>query len=147
MAFAVVDLGGTIRGYLPWRPEGTVTPDVSPDGKRVAFAIVKGTVSQIATMRMDRTGLRVITDDPVSAIRPRWSPDGSQLLFFREGRDGDPSPHGHERRRLERTSDPGYAHSGREPARLVAGWLLDPLHIHRERGRHRHGAGDRWAIP
>ena len=88
MAFAVVDLGGTIRGYLPWRPEGTVTPDVSPDGKRVAFAIVKGTVSQIATMRMDRTGFRVITDDPVSAIRPRWSPDGSQLLFFREGRDG-----------------------------------------------------------
>jgi Tol biopolymer transport system component len=88
MAFAVVGLDGMIRGYLPWRPEGTVTPDISPDGKRVAFAIVKGTVSQIATMRVDRTGLRVITADSVSAIRPRWSPDGSQLLFFREGSDG-----------------------------------------------------------
>jgi Tol biopolymer transport system component len=88
MAFAVVDLDGTIRGYLPWRPQGTVTPDISPDGKRVAFAVVKGTVSQIATMRLDRTGLRDITADSVSAIRPRWSPDGSQLLFFQEGRDG-----------------------------------------------------------
>ncbi len=87
LAFAVVGLDGSVRGFLPWRPEGTVTPDVSPDGKRVAFAVVKGTVSQIGTMRLDGTGLRIITDDSVSAIRPRWSPDGTQLLFFREGRD------------------------------------------------------------
>lgn len=87
LAFTVVGLDGAIREFLPWRPEGTVTPDVSPDGRRVAFAIVKGTVSQIGTMRLDGTRVRVLTDDPVSAIRPRWSPDGSQLLYFREGRD------------------------------------------------------------
>ncbi|MGZ5306994.1 MAG: TolB family protein, partial [Actinomycetota bacterium] len=87
LAFTVVELDGSIRGFLPWRPEGTVTPDVSPDGTRVAFAIVKNSVSQIGTMRMDGKGLCIITDDPISAIRPRWSPDGSELLYLREGRD------------------------------------------------------------
>ena len=34
-------------------------------------------------MRLDGTDFRVITNDPIAANRPRWSPDGSQLLFFR----------------------------------------------------------------
>ena len=83
LAFTVVGLDGSIRGFLPWRPEGTVHPDVSPDGTMVAFAIEHGSGTQIATMRLDGTGLRIITSDSISADRPRWSPDGTRLLFYR----------------------------------------------------------------
>ena len=61
-------------------------PDVSPDGSTVAFVIAVGGNSQVATMLIDGTDVRTITSDSLYADRPRWSPDGSQLLFY-EGRD------------------------------------------------------------
>ena len=36
-------------------------------------------------MRMDGTGFRILTDDPIAADAPRWSPDGTELAYFRVG--------------------------------------------------------------
>lgn len=80
LTFTVVGLDGSIRSTIPGLPEGALHPDVSPDGTTVAFVIWPE--SQIATIRLDGTGFRVITNGPTLADRPRWSPDGSQLVFI-----------------------------------------------------------------
>jgi Tol biopolymer transport system component len=83
LAFTVVGLDGSVQSTIPGLPLGAGHPDVSPDGTRVAFVIQHGAESRIATVRLDGTGLLFITKDSISADRPRWSPDGSQLLFYR----------------------------------------------------------------
>jgi Tol biopolymer transport system component len=84
LSLTVVGLDGSIRSVFAL-PKGAKTPAISPDGTTVAF-VVDGSSSQIATMQLNGEGSRVITDDAISAVRPRWSPDGSQLVFYREDR-------------------------------------------------------------
>jgi len=86
-AFTVVRLDGSVRSSFR-APPGAATPDLSPDGTMVAFAIADRTIPQIATMRVDGSGFRVLTNDPIAAEAPRWSPDGSQILYFRVDTDG-----------------------------------------------------------
>jgi TolB protein len=83
LSLTVVGLDGSIRSTIPGLPRSVVHPDISPDGVRVAFTIQDGAVSQIATMRLDGKGFQVISSGQFQADRPRWSPDGSQLLFNR----------------------------------------------------------------
>jgi Tol biopolymer transport system component len=88
--FTVVGVDGSVVASLPGF-DGTATPDLSPDGTTVAFTIhdwaARG--AQIATMRLDGTRFRILTNDPIAAKHPRWSPDGSQLLYYRTGVDGN----------------------------------------------------------
>jgi Tol biopolymer transport system component len=85
--FTTVRSDGSVRSTIPGYA-GAATPDVSPDGTMVAFTVADRTVPQVATMRIDGTGFRILTNDPIAANAPRWSPDGSQLAYFRVGRDG-----------------------------------------------------------
>ena len=82
VAFTVVGLDGSVRSSIPGLP-GAATPDISPDGKTIAFTVSDRTIPQVATMRLDGTGFRILTNDPIAAKQPRWSPDGSQLLYYR----------------------------------------------------------------
>jgi serine/threonine protein kinase len=55
--------------------------DVSPDGKWVVF----GTADRqedLFLLRTDGTGFRQLTDDEYRDRGPRWSPDGSRLMFY-----------------------------------------------------------------
>ena len=55
--------------------------DVSPDAKWVAF----GTADRqedLFLVRTDGTGFRQLTDDGHRDRGPRWSPDGSRLMFY-----------------------------------------------------------------
>jgi Tol biopolymer transport system component len=65
-------------------------PDVSPDGRTVAFIRVKDPTfgsakSAVFTVRMDGTHLRQLTPYDLDAFEPRWSPDGRWLAFSSHG--------------------------------------------------------------
>jgi Tol biopolymer transport system component len=89
VALTVIDLDGTIRSTTLALPEGAAMPDISPDGSQVAFTIFDqrtelSTVSRITVMNVDGTGSHILTDGRASSVEwPRWSPDGTRLLFLR----------------------------------------------------------------
>lgn len=59
-------------------------PDVSPNGTRVLYVSNVAGPFQVWVMRADGSGQhRVVTDLEHDAFVPRWSPDGTHLLFTR----------------------------------------------------------------
>ncbi len=83
--FAIADL---------YRLKGIEDPQFSPDGSQIAFVVresdlAKGTTnSEIYLIRTDGSGLRRMTNDPASDNHPRWSPDGTTLLFVSTRKNG-----------------------------------------------------------
>lgn len=67
-------------------------PAVSPNGQTIAFIRNEDGTTNIGLMNIDGTGVRYLTNNNDGTIyyTPRWSPDGSKLLFsvFR-GEDRD----------------------------------------------------------
>ena len=61
--------------------------ELSPDGKSVAFNNL-GAQEDIYIARRDGTELRQLTNDAFKDRQPRWSPDGSRLIFY-STRGGD----------------------------------------------------------
>lgn len=55
-------------------------PDISPDGRRIAFTSSRSGDSKIFTMDISGANVRQVTEN--YARSPRWSPDGSKILFF-----------------------------------------------------------------
>ncbi len=76
-------------------------PQVSPDGRRVAFAIgdvnwpSNKVVTQIYVMTIDGGSMKQLTNGSGSASAPRWSPDGKRIAYVTGGQvwtmenDGD----------------------------------------------------------
>ena len=61
-------------------------PDPSPDGASVVFYSQVGPEGDLYVARSDGTGgLRQLTDDAALDRVPRWSPDGSRVLFLQGG--------------------------------------------------------------
>jgi serine/threonine protein kinase len=58
-----------------------VFPDVSPDGKWIAFTS-RQVPEDVYVVKTDGTGLRQLTDDIYLKREPRWSPDGKRIAFF-----------------------------------------------------------------
>ena len=56
-------------------------PDISPDGKRVAFIALKGGVPNVSVVNIDGMSRKQITTRKTPCGRVRWSPDGKQLAF------------------------------------------------------------------
>jgi Tol biopolymer transport system component len=66
----------------------TWTPDFSPDGRRLTFCYGPVDSSgngfvEIYVMNVDGTGLTQLTNDGLFDCFPRWSPDGSTIIFAR----------------------------------------------------------------
>lgn len=86
-------------------------PYPSPDGDRVVFESDRSGVAQIYIMNADGSELRVLTDDPLGAETPVFSPDGKHILFAAYVAEGNNdvfimAADGSERRRI--TEGPGY---------------------------------------
>jgi Tol biopolymer transport system component len=85
-------LGQSIGRLFAIDPDGTDVaqlldckiqrPRVSPDGARLAFAVVMDDETlQVATANVDGSGLRILTSTSGFAETPDWSPDGSWLVY------------------------------------------------------------------
>ena len=63
---------------------GNFSPALSPDGSRVAYAMVgKGNdSSDIVTSALDGSDLRKLTSNKALDAYPAWSPDGTQIAFY-----------------------------------------------------------------
>ena len=86
------DAGKTKTGYL-----GFTEAAYSPDGRWIAVTRVsapEGAQSGIFVVRVDGSGLRRLTSDALTAGYPRWSPDGTTILFHQNlyEHDGGGSP-------------------------------------------------------
>jgi dipeptidyl aminopeptidase/acylaminoacyl peptidase len=83
--FAIADL---------YRLKAVEDPQFSPDGSQIAFVVresdlAKGTTNnEIYLIRPDGSGLRRMTNNPAADTHPRWSPDGTSLLFLSTRKNG-----------------------------------------------------------
>jgi Tol biopolymer transport system component len=56
-------------------------PSVSPDGRRMAFAIAESANTDIWVLDLDRGSLTRLTSDAAIDLRPTWTPDGERVTF------------------------------------------------------------------
>ena len=56
-------------------------PDYSPDGRKVVFCHDMTGAVELYVINADGTGLTQLTSDNTENIFPRWSPDGTHIVF------------------------------------------------------------------
>ncbi len=128
----VVPVAGGPARRLTGGPADTA-PAVSPDGRWVAFLRGgPGVPAQVHVTGLTGGEPRRLTDHPLGAGAPRWSPDGARLAYT--AREGEPGRYGVPDGDGE-TSEPGA-----EPPRLVTelSYRVDDLGYTRDRRPHVH---------
>jgi dipeptidyl aminopeptidase/acylaminoacyl peptidase len=82
------------------------SPQVSPDGKTIAFTIgdvnkeANKTLTHIYTMSVDGNSLKQITSGDKSNSSPRWSSDGKRIAFTTGGQIWTMNPDGSDRKQI-----------------------------------------------
>jgi TolB protein len=80
---------GTMENPLRSRAEENFLPAWSPDGTRIAFQSNRDGNAEIYVMNRDGSGIRRVTNHPMSDTTPTWSPSGNQIAFTSD-RSGSP---------------------------------------------------------
>src|SRR3954467_13121522 len=62
--------------------DGPESPDVSPDGKEVAFAAMRGAIADIFIVNLETKEIRNITNDAFGDYAPTYAPDGKSIIFL-----------------------------------------------------------------
>jgi hypothetical protein len=58
------------------------SPDISPDGKKVAFAAIKDGTGDIFLVDIESGDLQNLTKDETGDFSPTWSPDGKSIIYL-----------------------------------------------------------------
>ncbi|HEX2455225.1 MAG TPA: hypothetical protein VHI99_16120 [Vicinamibacterales bacterium] len=58
------------------------SPDISPDGREVAFAALQGATGDIFIVNLDSGEVRNVTNDTFGDYAPTWTPDGKGLIYL-----------------------------------------------------------------
>ena len=58
------------------------SPDISPDGKQVAFAALQGATGDIFVVDIETGELKNVTKDARGDFSPTWSPDGKSIVHL-----------------------------------------------------------------
>jgi TolB protein len=79
----VSDPDGAGERQLTTAPEGAADewPDFSPDGRSIAFTRARSDEGGLFVIGLDGQGLTRLVDAELQPYRPRWSPDGSMIVF------------------------------------------------------------------
>ena len=59
------------------------SPDISPDGRVIAFAAARGVVNDIFTINLATREVVNLTNDAFADYAPTWSPDGKSIVFLK----------------------------------------------------------------
>jgi dipeptidyl aminopeptidase/acylaminoacyl peptidase len=78
-------IGSRVVTRLTSDASDDVSPAISPDGTRIAFASNRSGNWDIYVMPVTGGQAVQVTDDPADDLSPSWSADGSQLVFSRFG--------------------------------------------------------------
>jgi hypothetical protein len=62
--------------------DGPESPDISPDGREVAFAALSGAIADIFIVNLDSGKVRNVTNDAFGDYAPTYSPDGKSILYL-----------------------------------------------------------------
>ncbi len=62
--------------------DGPESPDVSPDGREVAFAGMRGAIADIFVVNLDTKEIRNITNDAFGDYAPTYAPDGKSIIYL-----------------------------------------------------------------
>src|SRR4051795_5579344 len=57
------------------------SPDISPDGKTIAFAGLRNAVADIFTIDLQSGEIKDITNDQFGDYGPTWTPDGKSIIY------------------------------------------------------------------
>jgi TolB protein len=74
-------IGVTIASQLTAGGGYDYQPDVSPDGKWVAFDRYDGNSVELELLELSSGRITSLTSNHAVNLEPRWSPDGSRLAF------------------------------------------------------------------
>ena len=74
-------LGSTVATQLTAGGGYDYQPDVSPDGKWVAFDRYDGKSVELELLELPSGKITALTSNSAVNLEPRWSPDGSRLAF------------------------------------------------------------------
>ncbi len=77
----VVPAGGGVARQVAEGSGNHHSPAVSPDNRRVAYVAERGEDVDIFVSRMDGTETRRISTGDEYVLEPKWSPDGTRLLW------------------------------------------------------------------
>ena len=62
--------------------DGPESPDISPDGREVAFAALSSAIADIFIVNLDSGKVRNVTNDAFGDYAPTYSPDGKSIFYL-----------------------------------------------------------------
>ena len=62
--------------------DGPESPDISPDGREVAFAGLRGAIGDIFVVNLDSGEIRNLTNDQFGDFAPTYAPDGKSIIYL-----------------------------------------------------------------